>query len=221
MIRPIWIAFSVIVLAGCKARILAPSPGDAKREQTQNFMDENRALQLQNQQLLGQVEASHVQGRVISTEVQLATPRASSLSVEKISRVVAPNAISGSTATAFIFVQVVDGRDRPIQLTGDMSATLSTMVSTTTSKSNSDFNATAASSKNTAAVSHTLATMAWTPRQVCGLYRNGPTGSHYTFEIPLQQPAEAASEVNLQMTYRDGWTDQILQVKAVLLWAKE
>jgi len=185
-----------VTLAGCKAKVLGPSPNDALRQQVQDLEGERDALRLQNEQLQAQLAARAPSGDV-TPELERATPRPARIEVESLSRVLVQPP-SGPIELA-VYLKAVDGRGRAVQLTGELSLTATLQMPD--------------------GVVSRLVHRIWGPGELVEMHRSGLSGTHYTLKLPVEGPlGQPGGLVSLALTYTDGWTGRQLQASSFLPW---
>lgn len=163
-----------LVLGGCSARALGPSPNDALR-------DENRSLRETNAELTGRVRELETRIAALETErapdgvdpdVAANTPAVGKLEL-KSGSVVEATAGPGGRGVARVWLEPVDGRGRFVQVTGWIEVAIAALP--------------------VSGPAIPIGSVRLGPAEVRDAYRSGFMGTHYAVEVPVDLAAAGAS----------------------------
>jgi len=176
MSRPAEVALVAVglLLAGCSARALGPSPNDVLRDENRSLRESNAELIARVHELearLATVEAEHAEGG-IDPEVVANTPAARRLEL-KSGSVVEPLPGPPGRGVARVWLEPVDGRGRFVQVTGWLEVAIAALPAS--------------------GPAVPIGSVRLGPAEVRDAYRSGFMGTHYTVEVPVDLAAAGES----------------------------
>lgn len=179
MIRSLPVAIlslAALVFAGCRGTALKPTPADRLREQVQSLEIEVDRLSMRNRELESALAEATMAAPKHSIDPEAAAAQAhlarigiGSASVIRIA--VNDPSLATSPGTLTVYLEPMDGRGRFLQVTGRVSIQASMLVE--------------------GGDPIRIGERSFSPGDVRDAWRSGFMGTHYTFEMPVEVPANA------------------------------
>ncbi len=176
------LALMVLVIAGCGATVVGPSPNDAMRRDLQSAVNRAEALQQQNQELQQQLATAMTAGS-FDHEAIKALPTVTAV-------VFKPDpVIENRNGSCWVVarIETLDGRGRFTQAVGTVGFRVFAL---------------GGPAGNPALVAESFAG----PLQVRESYRSGVMGTYYAFEIPLLAGTPCQGPLSVLCVYEDALT---------------
>jgi hypothetical protein len=171
--------------AGCRSDFR--NQNDILRERVMELEDEVATLERRHREL--EAELARIAGAPgsLPAEIRSNIPNLAEISIDRLSHAVDSDD-DGRADRLRVYVDAVDGRGRFLQLVGPMSVHAAVLPAE--------------------AESTTIGQQTFTPDAVREAYRSGFTGTHYTFELPIERPAaaEAVTSATVRVEHVDGRT---------------
>ena len=172
----------LVMLGGCSATVVSPSPNDALRRDMQAAVDRSQALERENQELQNKLASAMAAGS-FSPEAIKAMPTVTSL-------VLNPAPVREQRPDGcwvVVRVETHDGRGRFTQAVGTMGFRVLSLTAP-------------------AGAQPLLAESFASPLQVRESYRGGVMGTYYSFEIPLLAGVACQGPLSVLVVYEDALT---------------
>jgi hypothetical protein len=187
----------IVVLASCSSGKRIAKANDALRLSNHELSQEVLALKRRNNELEIELQRlAQQQPEAASADILQNLPRIVEISIGRLSHVRDADR-DGQLDSLLVYLQPVDGLGRFTQMVGTV-----------------EINAASVPSHGDP-VSAGQATFA--PRDVRDAYRSSLTGVHYTFEVPIELPAQSppgsdqgSPSLFVRVTYHDGQTGHTL-----------
>ncbi len=172
----------LVMLGGCSATVVSPSPNDALRRDMQAAVDRSQALERENQELQNKLATAMAAGS-FSPEAIKALPTVTTLVLNP-----AP-VLEQRPDGCWVVVRVEthDGRGRFTQAVGTMGFRVFSLTAP-------------------AGTQPLLAESFASPLQVRESYRGGVMGTYYSFEIPLVAGSACQGPLSVLVVYEDALT---------------
>ncbi len=202
--RKIWprsklllVGFFAVLLAACSSGKRISAENDRLRQKVLDLEKQTALLSGENAELKARLAEADT-GNPVAQEVRDATPRVSSISIDRLSHAGDTNG-DGRPDVLTVYVSPADGRGRFTQLVGTLSAHAACLP------------------EQSDAI--TIGRLSLGPAEVREAYRSAFTGTHYTLEVPLSlDAAPEADQCTVRVVYRDGYTgEELVAERAVKL----
>jgi hypothetical protein len=177
-------------LVGCGAGDRLARANDELRARNVELEKQADQLRLRVQELEIALAASEVPGSMPPEEIRANMPHVAEIRIGRLSHVRDEDG-DKRFDTLVLYVEPVDGRGRFTQLVGPASVNAAVIPPTADAK--------------------TVGRTTFAPGQVRDAYRSSFTGTHYTFEIPIEpiEPSPRTGDVpslSVRVEYQDGLT---------------
>jgi hypothetical protein len=164
-------AFLLFPVSSCGPRNFE-NENDRLRARVMELERESEALRARASELESELTAAAAQPGSLPPEVRAAVPHLAGIAIDRLSHLRDTDA-DGRPDTLALYINAIDGRARPIQVTGTLRAHAAVLPG-----------------RHEAI---TLARAAFEPIAVREAYRASLMGFYYAFEVPLTPPDEPAS----------------------------
>jgi len=186
-----------LAAAGCSGGSRIAAENDRLRSENADLLSKLGDLEGRHQEFAAQlkVAAASQPQSTVDPEVRANTPVIGSVKLGKLSHAVDDDR-DGTPEKLRLYLESADGRGRFTQVVGTVAVTAALLP--------------------TDGEAVTIGQGRFTPTEVRDAYRSGMTGTHYTFEIPVQvelPPPEAGKPVptaTVRVEFTDGLTGQTL-----------